>query len=35
LDALGQPISDLPDDSLLRKNLVALIGRVLPVAMPV
>ena len=35
LDALGQPISDLPEDSLLRQRLVSLIGRVLPVAMPV
>ena len=35
LDALGRPISDLPDDSLLRQQLVSLIGRVLPVAMPV
>jgi CO dehydrogenase maturation factor len=35
LDAAGQPLSDLPDDSLLRRQLVSLIGRVLPVAMPV
>jgi hypothetical protein len=35
LDALGKPISDLPDDSLLRQQLVSLVGRVLPVAMPI
>jgi len=35
LDALGQPLAALPDDSPLRRRLVSLIGRVLPVAMPV
>jgi len=34
LDAMGKPLSDLPDDSPVRRQLVALIGRVLPVAMP-
>jgi CO dehydrogenase maturation factor len=35
LDALGKPLVDLPDDSLLRQQLVSLVGRVLPVALPV
>jgi CO dehydrogenase maturation factor len=34
LDAQGQPLSNLPEDSPLRRQLVALVGRVLPVAMP-
>lgn len=35
LDALGKPLADLPDNSPVRRQLVLLIGRVLPVAMPV
>jgi CO dehydrogenase maturation factor len=35
LDALGKPLADLPDDSPVRRQLVSLISRVLPVAMPV
>jgi CO dehydrogenase maturation factor len=35
LDALGKPLSSLPDDSPLRRQLVSLVGRVLPVAMPI
>jgi CO dehydrogenase maturation factor len=34
LDAQGQPLSNLPEDSPLRRRLVSLVGRVLPVAMP-
>ncbi|GAB4528772.1 MAG: AAA family ATPase [Anaerolineae bacterium] len=34
LDASGKPLVDLPDDSRLRRQLVSLIGRVLPVAVP-
>ncbi len=35
LDAQGKPLVGLPEDSPLRKQLVSLIGQVLPVAMPV
>jgi CO dehydrogenase maturation factor len=35
LDALGKPLSDLPPDSLVRRQLVSLISQVLPVATPV
>jgi CO dehydrogenase maturation factor len=35
LDAMGKPLVGLPEDSLLRQQLVTLIGRVLPVAMPI
>ena len=35
LDAMGKPLVGLPEDSLLRQRLVTLIGRVLPVAMPI
>jgi CO dehydrogenase maturation factor len=35
LDALGKPLSSLPHDSPVRRQLVSLIGQVLPVAMPV
>ena len=34
LDAQGQPLSSLPEDSPLRRQLVSLVGQVLPVAMP-
>lgn len=35
LDALGKPLSDLPEDSPVRRRLVARIGQVLPVLLPV
>jgi CO dehydrogenase maturation factor len=35
LDALGRPLTDLPDDSLVRQRLASLVGQVLPVAMPI
>jgi CO dehydrogenase maturation factor len=35
LDALGKPLSDLPPDSLVRRQLVSLVSQVLPVATPV
>jgi len=35
LDAQGKPLVGLPEDSPLRRQLVSLIGQVLPVAMPV
>ena len=35
LDALGKPLNSLPSDSPVRRQLVSLIGQVLPVAMPV
>jgi hypothetical protein len=35
LDALGKPLSDLPADSPVRRQLVSLLGTVLPVAAPV
>jgi CO dehydrogenase maturation factor len=35
LDAMGKPLVGLPETSPLRRQLVSLIGRVLPVAMPV
>ena len=35
LDAMGKPLVGLPEASPLRQQLVSLLGRVLPVAMPV
>ncbi len=35
LDALGKPLSHLPDDSPLRQRLVARVGQVLPVLSPI
>jgi CO dehydrogenase maturation factor len=35
LDAMGKPLSDLPDDSPVRQRLVARLGQVLPVLSPV
>jgi CO dehydrogenase maturation factor len=35
LDAQGKPLSDLPDDSPLRRRLVACVGQVLPVLAPI
>lgn len=35
LDALGKPLADLPEDAPVRRQLVSLIGQVMPVLQPV